>query len=235
MALRHFGGIVPADSKEDGSPVTPADRAIESFLRQGINSRFPSHGVLGEEFGEQNPGADVRWILDPIDGTLSFMRGVPLFGILIGVEVGGEPSVGVVHLPALGETVSAALGHGCRWNGRPATVSTTSGIADAVLLTTDPRALQTGPMAKGWNRLVGAGALVRGWGDCYGHVLVATGRADVMVDPVLSTWDAAPFLPILTEAGGRFTDSAGRARYDGGSGISTNGWLHGEVLRILGS
>ena len=141
--------------------------------------------------------------------------------------------MGVAHFPALGETVGAALGHGCRWNGRPARVSNVDTLASAAALTTDPAELLEGPAARGWERLVRDTALARTWGDCYGHILVATGRAEIMVDPILSPWDAAPFLPILTEAGGRFTDVEGRARFDGGSGISTNGLLHSRVLEIL--
>jgi histidinol-phosphatase len=233
ITLKYFGGILASETKEDGTPVTVADRAAEALLREHIGQRYPSHGILGEEYGEENPGAYVRWILDPIDGTRSFVRGVPLYGVLIGIEIGGEPSVGVAHFPGLGETVAAALGEGCYWNGGRAHVSQVSSLVAGAVLTTDPAALLDGPMASGWEQLVRSSALARTWGDCYGHILVATGRAEVMVDPILSPWDAAPFVPILSEAGGRFTDLAGVAGFHGGSGISTNGALHQEVLAIL--
>lgn len=233
VTLETFGSVLAAETKGDGTPVTVADRAAERLLRERILTRFPHHGILGEEFGEENTGAAIRWILDPIDGTRSFVRGVPLFGVLVGIEVDGEPTVGVAHFPALGETVAAALGEGCFWNGRVSRVSAISQLANAAALTTDPAVLLEGPMAEGWRRLVGSVSLARSWGDCYGHILVATGRAEIMVDPILSPWDAAPFIPILTEAGGVFTDKDGVPRADGGSGISTNGILHRQVLSLL--
>lgn len=233
ITLKHFGTVLCSDTKGDGTPVTVADRAAETLMRKKIGARFPTHGILGEEFGETNQGASIRWILDPIDGTRSFIRGVPLYGVLIGIEVEGSPAVGVAHFPALNETVAAALGHGCTWNGRPARVSMVDTLPEAAALTTDPVELLEGPAAAGWETLVRETSLARTWGDCYGHILVATGRAEIMVDPILSPWDAAPFVPILTEAGGRFTDREGNARSDGGSGISTNGLLHDQVLSLL--
>jgi histidinol phosphatase-like enzyme (inositol monophosphatase family) len=235
VTLRHFGGRVEHESKPDGTPVTLADREAERLIRRRISERFPDHGILGEEDGETRPGAAVRWIVDPIDGTLSFMRGVPLYGVLLGIEVDGEPAVGVAHFPALSETVSAGRGLGCRWNGHPCRVSDVDDLRRALVLTTDPTAITDGPVGPGWRGLQSAAALVRTWGDCYGHALVATGRADVMVDPVLSPWDAAPLLTILTEAGGRFTDLDGNETIHGGSGVSSNGKLHEEVLGLLGA
>lgn len=233
LTLEYFGGPLDTETKGDGTPVTVADRAAEGLLRERIQSHYPHHGILGEEFGETNVGARVRWILDPIDGTRSFMRGVPLYGVLIGIEVDGEAAVGVAHFPGLAETVSAALGEGCHWNGTAARVSSVRNLEESAILTTDPAELLEGPMARGWEMLVRRSALARTWGDCYGHILVATGRAEVMVDPILSPWDAAPFVPILREAGGLFTDKNGGAGAHGGSGVSTNGHLHAEVLDML--
>ncbi|MGD2121414.1 MAG: inositol monophosphatase family protein, partial [Gemmatimonadota bacterium] len=210
ITLQHFGAVLSSQTKGDGTPVTIADRAAETLLRNKIGAEYPDHGILGEEYGETNPGASIRWILDPIDGTRSFVRGVPIYGVLIGVEVDGVPAVGVAHFPALGETVGAARGHGCLWNGKPARVSPIRTLSDAAALTTDPVELLEGPVASGWETLVRLTSLARTWGDCYGHILVATGRAEIMIDPVLSPWDAAPFVPILEEAGGRFTDLAGK-------------------------
>jgi len=233
VTLRHFGELLEAESKGDGTPVTRADRQAETRLRERIGESFPDHGILGEEYGEENPGARVRWILDPIDGTRSFMHGVPLYGVLVGIEVEGDPQVGVAHFPALGETVVAARDLGCAWNARPAAVSSTARHADALVLTTDVERIHAREIASGWRALAEGAEFSRTWGDCYGHILVATGRADVMVDPVLSPWDAGPLLTIVTEAGGRFTDLSGEETIHGGSGVSTNGRLHELVLGTL--
>jgi histidinol phosphatase-like enzyme (inositol monophosphatase family) len=233
LVLRFYGGLVTHEDKRDGTPVTVADREAEVLIRERIAARFPDHAVLGEELGETGAGARVRWILDPIDATLAFMHGVPFFGVLIGVEVEGEAVVGVAHFPALQETVSAAVGLGCTWNGRPCNVSKVDRIEDALVLTTDVERILSGPEGSGWRRLQQRARFSRTWGDCYGHALVATGRAEAMVDPVMKPWDAGPFLTVTTEAGGRFTTREGEPTIHGGSGISTNGILHEEVLREL--
>ncbi len=233
ITLRYFGGRLKADRKSDGTPVTGADREAESTLRDDILNRFPDHSVVGEEYGVTNPDARVRWIVDPIDGTKSFMRGVPLYGVLLGVEVEREPVIGVAHFPALAETVVAGKGLGCKTNGRPARVSEIRSMGDAALLTTDLQHTLQDPACTGFAQLAERCEYARTWGDCYGHILVATGRAEIMVDPELHLWDAGPLLTILTEAGGKFTSVAGEARIDGGSGVSTNGLLHDEALRLL--
>ncbi len=234
VTLKRFGGVVDHDRKADDTPVTLADREAEELLRGRIEARYPDHAILGEEFGESNEGARVRWILDPIDATRSFMRGVPLYGVLIGIEVEGESAVGVAHFPALRETVAAGRGLGCTWNGRPCRVSSVSRIEDAVVCTTDVERILSRPEGPGWRKLQQRAAFSRTWGDCYGHALVATGRIEAQVDPVMAPWDAGPFLTILTEAGGRFTTLDGEATLHGGSGVSTNGVLHERVLRSLG-
>lgn len=240
VTLRHFGTDPSADSKADGTPVTVADREAEAHLRSRIRELHPGHGILGEEEGEEPGELPVRWILDPIDGTRSFMQGVPLYTVLIGVEVEGAPRVGVIHCPPLDETVSAAWDLGCRWRrgaprpvDRAARVSGVDDLSRAVVLLTDPEAVLESPVGKGWRSLAGQARFSRGWGDAYGHLLVATGRAEAMVDPELSPWDAAPLLPVIREAGGRFTDLEGRSNIHGGSGVSTNGRLHDEVLETL--
>ncbi|MEQ1857960.1 MAG: inositol monophosphatase family protein [Longimicrobiales bacterium] len=233
LTLRYYGGLVDADDKSDGSPVTIADRKAEELIRKRVAKKYPEHGVLGEEYGESNVGARVRWILDPIDGTRSFMHGVPLYGVLIGIEADGEPVVGVTYFPPLDEMVSAGKGLGCKWNGKPCRVSSVSRMEEAVICTTDVERLLRRSEGPGWRRLQQRSAFSRTWGDCYGHALVATGRIEAQVDPVMKPWDAGPFLTITTEAGGRFTTLDGRATIHGGSGISTNGLLHDEVLREL--
>lgn len=233
ITLRHFGRPLSHSYKDDGSPVTVADQEAEAAIRRKVEARYPSHGIIGEECGESNEGADVRWIIDPIDGTLSFMRGVPLYAVLIGIEIQGTPAVGVAHFPALSETVAAARGLGCTWNGDPCTVSRVSSLSDAAVSTTDEKAIAAGPYREGWRKLRRRCRLSRTWGDAYGHALVATGRIEIQVDPVLNLWDAAPLLPIISEAGGRFTDIDGNATVRGGSGVGSNGILHHEALDLL--
>lgn len=233
VTLRYFGGIVDSEAKGDGSPVTIADREAERLIRERVGTRFSDHGVLGEEFPPTNEGARVRWILDPIDGTRSFMRGVPLYGVLIGVEVDGDPVVGVAHFPALHETVSAGKGLGCRWNGEPCAVSRVGSLDRALTTTTDVERILSRPQGPGWRRIQQESSFSRTWGDCYGHILVATGRSEAHVDPVLSPWDAGPLLTILEEAGGRFTSLEGQPTIHGGSGISSNGILHDRILDML--
>lgn len=233
VTLQYFGGIVDHDAKGDGSPVTIADKEAERLIRSRVEARYPEHSILGEEYGESNEGARVRWILDPIDATRSFMRGVPLYGVLIGIEVEGESAVGVAHFPPLRETVAAGTGLGCTWNGDLCRVSEVPTLSEGVVCTTDVERLLSRPLGEGWRRLQQKAAFSRTWGDCYGHALVATGRIEAQVDPVMAPWDAGPFLTIVTEAGGQFTSLDGEATVHGGSGISTNGVLHDEVMRTL--
>ena len=225
ITLQYFRKQPETGRKSDGSFVTIADREAESYLRRRIGERFPEDGILGEEEGESRGKSGRRWILDPIDGTFAFVHGVPLYGVLIAVEIEGEMSVGVVNMPALGEIVSAAKGLGCFFNGEPARVSVTAQLKDALLLSTS---------FVGATEMLEARARVsRTWGDCYGYVLVATGRADVMLDPVMNLWDCAPLLPILEEAGGTFTDWRGVRTADGGNAIATNGVLFEEVMNVV--
>jgi histidinol-phosphatase len=233
VTMKYFGGIVGHDSKRDGSPVTIADQEAEQLIRSRIEGRYPAHSILGEEYGESNEGARVRWILDPIDATRSFMRGVPLFGVLIGIEIDAESAVGVAHFPALRETVSAGRGLGCTWNERACRVSNVSRIENAVICTTDVERIFSRPEGAGWRELQKKAAFSRTWGDCYGHALVATGRIEAQVDPTMAPWDAGPFLTIVTEAGGEFTTFGGKSTVHGGSGVSSNGVLHERLLKNL--
>lgn len=232
ITLKYFQGSFAVDTKPDGSPVTAADREAEAYVRQAIESRFPDDGILGEEFGETRAQARRRWIIDPIDGTFSFVRGVPLYGVLIGVEADEEPLAGVIHLPALPETVAAARGEGCYRSGQRVRVSDAGEIGRAVWLTT---ALSNSGSAvsQALGRVAAAAGPGRTWGDCYGYALVATGRADIMIDPKMEVWDCAPLLPIVEEAGGRFSDWQGRRTIRGGNAVATNGRLHDQVLALL--
>lgn len=225
-------GRSPIESKGDGTPVTPADRESEATLRRIILGAFPNHGILGEETGE-TPGTEpFRWIVDPLDGTRSFVHGVPLFGVLVGVEWRTEPVVGVIYHPALDEMIAAAKDMGCAWNGRTCRVSETSHVGDALLCATSTR--QARRRGRGYDTLSQAVKMERTWGDCYGYGLVATGRADVMLDDRAAVWDIAAILPIIEEAGGRLTDWSGRRTVRGGEAIASNGLLHDSVVGVLG-
>jgi len=229
--LAYFNTGVAVERKADGTPVTPADREAEALIRGVIGRAFPDHAILGEEEGETAGRAPVRWIVDPLDGTKSFVRGVPLYGTLVGVELHGEPVVGVIYLPALGEMLAAARGEGCTWNGRPCRVSATGKLEDALVALSDERTART--RSDAYLRLAARTQLQRTWGDCYGYALVATGRAEVALDPVVALWDCAALLPIIEEAGGRFTDWRGRRTAGGGEALATNGVLHAAVLDLL--
>jgi histidinol phosphatase-like enzyme (inositol monophosphatase family) len=223
--------------KRDQSPVTIADREAEQHLRQRIAAAFPDDAILGEEYGEQSGRSAYRWILDPIDGTKSFVAGVPLYGTLIGVEFEQRSVVGVIHIPALNETAYAAQGQGA-WIVRgdrppaPARVSHTPMLRDALFCTSEVKGFAKSGRREAFDAFDGACRLARTWGDCYGYLLVATGRADVMVDPLMNVWDCAALQPILEEAGGSFTDWQGEATIHGGEAIATNGVLLAEALAI---
>ena len=213
-------------TKDDGSPVTEADKAAERLLREHIVERHPDDGVLGEEEGETQGSSGRRWLIDPIDGTASFVRGVPLFATLLAIEDEHGPAVGVIHVPALSETVSAGRGLGCFYNGAPTRVSDRADMAGAIVTTSGYDAWSPKSLA----RLRQTNAAMRAWGDAYGYVLLVTGRVDVMADPIAFAWDLAPMVVAVTEAGGRFTDLAGTPAYDSGGGLATNGILHDAAL-----
>lgn len=230
--LGHFQRELAVDVKDDASPVTVADREAEQIMRRSIAARFPGHDVQGEEFGDDGRGSSHRWILDPIDGTRSFISGVPLYSTLVGLEIDGEVAVGVAYFPALGEMMAAAVGLGCWWNGRPARVSTVSRLDQALLVYTDVGEIAA-ERPGAWDRLQAATRLQRGFADAYGGCMVATGRADLAIDGIMKPWDCAALLPIVREAGGTFTDWNGTTTISGGNGLSTNGPLLESVLEVL--
>jgi histidinol phosphatase-like enzyme (inositol monophosphatase family) len=230
VTLRWFQTGVAAERKSDRSPVTIADREAERVMRDLLRERFPDDGILGEEQGEEPGTSGRRWILDPIDGTRSFVHGVPLYGVMVALESDGEPVLGVLHFPALGETVAAARGLGCRWNGRPCRVSETERLEDALVLTSGD-ARPDDPRSTGLARLAQRADTFRTWGDCYGYALVATGRADAMLDPVLALWDAAAVRPVIEEAGGVFTDWDGAKSHRAGHAIGTNARIAEAILQ----
>jgi histidinol-phosphatase len=233
ITLKYFRQQPQTSTKSDGSFVTIADREAESYLRRRIAEAFPDDGILGEEEGELQGRSGRRWILDPIDGTFAFVHGVPFYGVLIALEIEGELTVGVVNIPALGELVSAAKGVGCFLNGERVRVSSTAALEDALLLCTDFSACARYGFGQAAELLQARAKTSRTWGDCYGYVLVATGRADVMLDPVVNLWDCAPLLPIMEEAGGRFTDWRGQRTAAGGNAVATNRVLFDEVMSVI--
>lgn len=235
VALERFREGVAVEWKGDGSPVTIADRAAERAARDWISARFPADTILGEEFGLTGGADKRRWLIDPIDGTKSFVAGAPLWGTLIAVVDGPDVVAGAINCAAAGELVAAAPGQGAWWNGSRCRVSTNSSLSQATVLTTDERFPQRPARRRAWDALAGHARVARTWGDCFGYVLVATGRADVMVDDRMNPWDSACLLPILEEAGGTLTDWRGRRTAFGGDTIGTNGLLGPAVRTILGA
>jgi len=235
ISMRHFRNQeTRVRSKPDGTPVTDADEAVEEMLRAEIVSAYPSHGVFGEEGGVTAEEAPSRWILDPIDGTKNFSWGIPVWATLIALEHNGEIVCGVASAPALGERWTAARGHGARRNGEQIAVSTVASLADARLGFTTAAAHDDPAFHEAFQVLLNSVAHDRGLGDFYGHVLVASGSLDVMLEPALAPWDIGPLPVIVEEAGGRLTDFSGRRDIYGRSCLTTNGLLHEEVLRLVG-
>jgi len=226
---------VAVETKSDASPVTEADRGAEQMMRERIAKQFPAHGVIGEEFGPERGDAEFVWVLDPIDGTKSFITGVPLFGTLIALLKEGQPVLGAIHQPILRELM---IGDGATTtlNGRPVKCRATTRIEDATVLTSDTLNLakyQNGPAC---DRLVSRAKLYRTWADCYGYLLVASGRADVSLDPIMNPWDIAALVPVIRGAGGVITDWKGGAAYPAESTIAcATPELHATVVTELNS
>jgi len=233
VALTYYRSSLDVERKVDGSPVTAADRAAEQAARDWVRRRFPNDGILGEEFGEERVGARRRWIVDPIDGTKSFVRGVPLWGSLVALCEGETVLAGAAFFPAVDELVVAAPGAGCWWNGDRCSVSAVNELAASTAVTTDERFRHHAARRSAWERLGARVDVARSWGDCFGYLLVATGRAEIMCDPELSPWDAAALQPIVVEAGGVFTDWSGVPTAFGDSAIATNGFLGDEARAVL--
>ncbi len=235
LTLGYFQTGVRPDFKADDSPVTIADRTSEQLIRQRIEARFHGHAIVGEEFGiQETEGATFRWFIDPIDGTKSFVRGVPLYAVLLGLEIEGQPVVGAAYFPALDEMLSGATGLGAWCNGRRAQVSTVERLDRAYACFTDPGSFIKHNRQAAWDKLVQATYVRAGWSDAYGYLLVATGRVEVMLDPVMDAWDCGPFPPIFSEAGGYFGDWKGNVTVYGREGLGTTRKLLPEVLKLIG-
>ena len=226
------------DRKSDGSPVTDADRESELLLRKRILAEFPNDAVVGEEFSDTPGSSGFRWILDPIDGTKSFIAGVPLYGTLVGVQHQGSGVIGVIEIPGLNERIYAATNHGA-WHQRgdetpaAAKVSPCARLEDGVVLTSDFKGWRERQASSCLSEIGDGSWFMRTWGDCYGYLLVATGRAVAMIDPRVNVWDVAAVQPIIEEAGGIFTDWQGRQSVETGDGLGTNGHVHDQILSNL--
>jgi len=245
LTLRYFRRTdLAVEFKADASPVTAADRAAEELLRERIAERFPGDSILGEEFGTASGSSGYQWVVDPIDGTKSFVHGVPLYTMLVAVLAEERPLLGVISAPACGEMVYAARGSGCWYTGdrsgdaapSVARVSAVRHLSESLLLTSEVATFTVGrakDVLPAYLELQKTARLARTWGDGYGYLMVATGRAEIMIDPVMNLWDAAPLQTVIEEAGGRFTDWQGRATVHAGEAIATNGLVTEEVLAIL--
>jgi histidinol phosphatase-like enzyme (inositol monophosphatase family) len=241
------------ERKRDKSPVTAADKEAEQVVRDMISHRFPVDAILGEEFGVVAGDSQYEWIIDPIDGTKSFISGVPLYSTLVGMTEGGVPVIGVIAIPALGELIIAAKGLGAWYGAKPlnsmgaepsvfgaelvpmvrAKVSTQPRLEDGLLLTSQADNFARRHAQSAYSRLESAAYITRTWGDGYGYLMVATGRAEVMIDPIVNPWDVAAVAPVVMEAGGRFSTWSGAYDIRESHCIGSNGLVHDQVLDVL--
>ena len=229
----HFANPdLEVETKADDTPVTRADRAAERVMRDLIEKNYPHHGIIGEEYGEKDPDAEFVWVLDPIDGTKSFAAGCPLFGTLIALLHNGQPIAGAIHQPVLdqfcfGDGKTASL------NGRPVKMRYCPHLKDAILLTTDIRNIHKHQSGPAFETLIASTSLFRTWGDCYGYLLLASGWADIMLDPILSPWDYFALVPVIRGAGGVITNWQGGDPIGGESIVAASKFIHGRTIEIL--
>ena len=243
--LKFYQNDVGVEWKADKTPVTIADKGTEELARKFWAKETPGFGVIGEEFGIESPDAEYQWVIDPIDGTKSFIHGVPLFGTLIGLWHKNVPIASVIRLPAMKSAVWAVNGGGAFLDGREVRASKVSQLSDALVLSGTVNTMEDKGFGEGFTKLRRSARLHRGWGDCYGYYLVAAGHAEIMVDPVVSLWDIAPFPLLMKEAGGKFSTIDGKTElfdakgkptapiYEGFTSIATNGLLHDVALETL--
>jgi len=232
IAYSYFRQALLIEMKDNQTPVTIADRKTEEMIRGEISKRFPEHGIVGEEFGEEKAHADWIWTVDPIDGTRSFVRGIPLFGTLLGLVEKGEPVVGVLVLPALDEIYYGAKGVGCFCNDYQVHVSNTMNIESAFISVGDYPCFEMSGYKNHFSHLAKKAELVRGYTDCFGHSLVLRGSVDAMIDPMVSPWDVAPLACLVREAGGDYFTFEGDRSHLGKSFISCTPALREELLKL---
>ncbi len=233
IALHYFRTNLTVETKADRTPVTRADRECEAKIVEILGTRFPEHGFLGEELGERSGTTNARWIIDPIDGTKNFIRGIPFFATLIALEEAGEVTAGVMYAPAINDLLYAQKGQGAFANGRQVHVSEVADLPGAMLIHGGLKDLKTRPCWQPFLRLVDATARQRGFGDALGHSVVICGQAEVVLEPEIKPWDVAATRIIVTEAGGRYSDFAGSPSIYTGSAVISNGLVHDEVMNIL--
>jgi myo-inositol-1(or 4)-monophosphatase len=223
-------GHIAFESKSDRSPVTEVDRGVEKKLRELINAKFPAHGIIAEEFGSERENAEWVWVIDPIDGTKSFITGVPLFVTLIGLLHRGKPVLGAIDQPILRER---CVGDNTTtlFNGKPTRVRPCSDLKNAVVTTSGMETIAGQPFEKGFSRLAAASRFTRTWGDGYGYLLLATGRVDVMAEPILAPWDLLPLIAVVNGAGGKITDVNGNEAIGGSGAIAACPELHPKVVQ----
>jgi len=232
--LEHFQTDVDIERKADQTPVTVADHEAERLIRSRIERAYPEHCIVGEEFGTSGrDDARHRWYIDPIDGTKAFVAGIPSYSVLIGLEIDGRVEVGAAYFPGLNEIVVAATEEGCWWNGFRTFVSAKQSLSDGLIAFTDVNMFVEFDRVEAWERLKRRADHRAGWGDAYGHCLVATGRAELMLDPIMTAWDAGPLPVILREAGGYFGDWQGNETIHANEGLSTTQTLLPEVLSLV--
>ncbi|MDP3829874.1 MAG: histidinol-phosphatase [Ignavibacteriaceae bacterium] len=228
----YFRTKVSVDSKSDDSPVTIADKKAEEIMREMIMKTFPEHGIIGEEFGMYQTEAEYQWIIDPIDGTKSFISGAITFGTLIALTKNGRPVLGVINQPVMneyliGDNESAFI------NGVKTIVRNVNSLSDVTLLTTDHLNIAMYQDREKFNALLRRVKLYRNWGDCYGYYLLATGFADIMIDPIMNIWDTMALIPIINGAGGIITDYQGNSAETGDSIIASTPMIHAHVIELL--
>jgi histidinol phosphatase-like enzyme (inositol monophosphatase family) len=228
----YFRTKINVDEKSDLSPVTIADKKAEERIRELIMKELPSHGIVGEEFGIINPEAEYQWVIDPIDGTKSFICGAFSFGTLIGLTKNNLPILGVIHQPVLKELL---IGDNqvSEFNGEKVKVRGCSSLTDAVLLTTDYLNVEKYRDLNSFDKLIRSVKIYRQWGDCYGYFLLSLGYADIMIDPIMSTWDTTALIPIIKGAGGIISDYYGNDPLKGNSAVAANPSLHAEIIKLL--
>jgi myo-inositol-1(or 4)-monophosphatase len=230
--LGHYQKELVISRKADRSIVTQADREAETLMREMIRREYPGHGILGEEFGRENEGAELVWVLDPLDGTISFAHGSPLFATLIALLVEGQPVLGVIHNPVLHE-LCMGDGQDVMLNDAPVRTRDVRSLSDATLLATDLRGIQDRWGRQRLDQLIASVAVFRTWGDAYGYLMLAAGRADIMLDSKMAPWDILPLVPILRGAGGVITSWTGGDPVTGDSCVAAGAGLHQQVIDLL--
>lgn len=232
IALSYFRQALLIETKADGSPVTMADKKVEEYIRLQLKEAFPKDGILGEEFGEADLGASRIWTIDPIDGTRSFIKGIPLFGTLLGLLDQGTPVLGVLVLPAIGETYAAAQGMGTHCNGVSVRVSPSAVLESSFISLGDRSCFALSGNSQYLEKIIEKAGVSRAYTDCFGHSLVIRGAVDAMIDPIVSVWDIAPIACLVKEAGGVYFNLDGEEKLTGNGFVSATSALKAQLIGL---